>query len=359
MNKVNHSIHLEDYSLTIVTGATGWLGRRVVRALTSGQPELGAMGSGGHRVRCLVSSTETFADLLDLGVEITFGDLRDPEAVNDLMSNAAGALVLHLAGVIHPRKRIREFTEVNVDGAANLLRAARHAGARRIVAISSNSAFGANPTPDHRFTEDSPFNPYMGYGRSKQKLEVLLQAAMACSGDPEIVIARAPWFYGPGQPPRQTQFFTMIKEGKFPILGQGANRRSMAFVDSLTLCLLLCATVARAAGRTYWLADERPYAMTEIADTVRAVLREDFGLTVSDRILRMPSVVADIARLVDGGVQSFGFYNQKFHVLSEMNQTIACDISRAKEELGYRPLVELREGMRRSVKWCLENGLTI
>jgi len=61
----------------------------------------------------------------------------------------------------------------------------------------------------------------------------------------------------------------------------------------------------------------------------------------------------------DGLLQSVGLYHQKFHVLSEMNMTIACDITRAKEELGYRPLVELREGMRRSIAWCLDQGLEI
>ena len=142
-------------------------------------------------------------------------------------------------------------------------------------------------------------------------------------------------------------------------MGKGLNRRSMGYVDSLALGLLLCSTVDAATGQTFWLADERPYPMVEIIDTVKAVLREDFAMTVKERNLHVPGVIADLARLVDYGLQAAGLYHQKLHVLSEMNLTIACDIGKAQRELGFRPLVELREGMRRSVEWCLENGQEI
>jgi nucleoside-diphosphate-sugar epimerase len=51
-----------------------------------------------------------------------------------------------------------------------------------------------------------------------------------------------------------------------------------------------------------------------------------------------------------------GIYHQKIHVLSEMNKTIACTIAKAERELGYRPEVELEEGMRRSIAWCLQSA---
>ena len=54
-----------------------------------------------------------------------------------------------------------------------------------------------------------------------------------------------------------------------------------------------------------------------------------------------------------------GLYQQKLHVLSEMNKTIACSIAKARAQLGYQPDVELREGMRRSIEWCLANGQEI
>jgi nucleoside-diphosphate-sugar epimerase len=96
----------------------------------------------------------------------------------------------------------------------------------------------------------------------------------------------------------------------------------------------------------------------EIVDTVRDVLAEA-GLAVARRQVRVPSVFGDVAEHVDGFLQARGRYQQQLHVLGEMNKTIACDISAAREELGYDPPIELREGMRRSVAWCLEQGLAL
>jgi nucleoside-diphosphate-sugar epimerase len=57
-------------------------------------------------------------------------------------------------------------------------------------------------------------------------------------------------------------------------------------------------------------------------------------------------------------LQSIGLYHQKMHVLSEMNKTIACDVGKAERELGYDPKVDLAEGMRRSMAWMLERGIS-
>ncbi|MBB4200768.1 hypothetical protein CCR94_17530 [Rhodoblastus sphagnicola] len=344
--------------LILVTGGGGWLGKRVVAALTAGLPEAGPLAVGGHRVRVLAPAGEVTSELMAFGVDIVTGDLRDPDAVADFLQDSQGAVLIHLAGIIHPRA-VAEFEAINTQGAIGLIAAAKKAGVRRAVVMSSNSPIGCNPRPDHRFDEESPYNPYMGYGRSKMLMEKALRAEMAARTSLEICIVRAPWFYGPGQPPRQTLFFQMIKEGKFPIVGSGENRRSMGYTDNLAQGILLAAAHDAAVGEIFWLADEAPYTMLEVIETVGAVLREDFGMTVKPNRLRLPGVVGDIATLVDASLQSLGVYQQKIHVLSEMNKTIACDISKAKRLLGYRPEVALRDGMRRSTEWCLRNGQVI
>jgi nucleoside-diphosphate-sugar epimerase len=350
---------MTDTTKYLVTGANGWLGRRMVKALREGHAEMGETGVGSRPVRALVMPGEPTKALLDQGVEVVTGDVRDAAALAAFTAGADGAILIHLAGIIHPTEGVKQFDEVNLNGTRRLVDAAAAAGLARVVVMSSNSPIGANPRPDHLFDENSPYHPYMGYGRSKQKMEEMLKARMASPGGPEIVILRAPWFYGPDQPPRQSRFFSMIKAGRFPLMGRGLNRRSMGYVDSLAFGALLAAASSKAAGRIYWLADERPYPMAELIDTVRAVLRDDFGMTVAPKTVVAPPIVADVARLIDASLQSVGLYNQEFHVLSEMNLTIACSIERAKAELGYRPLVELHEGMRRSVQWCLDNGISI
>ena len=343
----------------LVTGANGWLGRRVVRALTEGNAEMGVAGTGGRVVRALVMPGEDARELGALGADVLPGDVRDACALQAFFSGCRYATLVHLAGVIHPRRGVREFTEINVDGTLNAIEAAGAAGLRRAVVMSSNSPIGVSGNPYEVFDEESPYRPYMGYGRSKQAMEQWLLGRIGTGKPPEITIVRAPWFYGPEQPLRQTRFFSMIKAGRFPLFGRGDNRRSMAYVDSLAFGILLAAQAPVAAGRVYWLADDRPYPMKEIIDTVREVLRDDFRIAVKPTTIRAPGIVADVARVADWTLQKAGLYNQEIHVLSEMNRTIACSIERAQAELGYKPLVDLKEGMRRSIAWCLEKGIVL
>ncbi|MGB0583374.1 MAG: NAD-dependent epimerase/dehydratase family protein, partial [Limisphaerales bacterium] len=196
--------------------------------------------------------------------------------------------------------------------------------------------------------EDSPYHPYMNYGRSKMEMEKVVHGFQE-KEKIETVIIRAPWFYGPHQPPRQKLFFEMIRDGKGPIVGNGENLRSMAFCENLAQGLILGAMTEAANGKVYWIADERPYSMNEIMDTVERLLEKEFGQECKHKRMKLPGLAAEVAWLIDKSLQTIGMYHQKIHVLSEMNKTIACTVDRAKQELGYRPLVSLEEGMRRSL----------
>jgi nucleoside-diphosphate-sugar epimerase len=328
--------------IAIVTGAPGWLGSTLVGRLI------------GRPVRCLVEAGADSSELARHGAEIINGDLRSAESLARLFEGAKGATVFHAAGVIHPSRGVKQFYQVNVDGTKNLLAAARKAGVRRFVHVSSNSPIGTNPTPAHVFDENAPYHPYMHYGRSKMLAEQAVKAAV----DLETVIIRPPWFYGPNQPARQTTFFSMIKNGKVPLVGNGENRRSMAYVDNICQGLLLCESVTAARGQTYWIADRRPYTMNEIISTIEDVMEKDFGIVPARKRIKLPSLASEVAWLADKTLQGVGVYQQKLHVLSEMNKSIACSVAKAERELGYKPEIELREGMRRSMQWMKERGLT-
>jgi nucleoside-diphosphate-sugar epimerase len=198
----------------------------------------------------------------------------------------------------------------------------------------------------------------MNYGKSKMEMEQIVQQ-FTKAGKIETSVIRAPWFYGPDQPDRQILFFTMIKEGKGPIVGDGQNLRSMAYLDNLSQGLLLAAFQPQAAGEVYWIADEKPYTMNQIIDTIERLMEKEFGLTVAHKRLKLPGLAADVAEVVDGMMQKVGMYNQKIHVLGEMNKTIACSVEKAKQHLGYKPLVSLEEGMRRSLQSVFDNGQKI
>lgn len=330
----------------VVTGAAGWLGQNLVRALAPRR----------DRVRCLVRDAQEapFVEIVGPNVEVVAGDVRDPTVVDDVFDGIGPATVFHAAAVVHPARSTREFFDVNVGGTELVLDRARRAGATRFVHVSSNSPFGANPTPDDRFTEDAPYRPYLGYGRSKMEAEQIVQRHYD-RGDLATVIVRAPWFYGPYQPARQTRFFRALRRNRFPLVGTGTQRRSMVYTGNLVDGLLRAERAACAPGNAYWIADTEAYELREIFATVRDALVLE-GLPISGKRPEVPWTLAAGAAKLDAALQRRGRYVQALHVFGELKDTIACDISKARRELGYEPRVALLEGMRASIRHCLERG---
>ena len=333
-------------SSIVITGAGGWLGRNLVEAVA---PER-------TQVRLLVQSADEAAvlGLAGRSVETVVGDVRHPDALDALFAGVeVGATVVHAAGVIHPERTVRELFDVNVGGTSLVLDRARRAGIGRFVHVSSNSPFGVNPHPAHTFDEASPYDPYLAYGASKREGEELVLGA-AQRGDVDAVVVRPPWFYGPHQPARQTQWLRAVRRGRFPLVGDGTNRRSMVFTGNLVQGIL-CAESAGRTGAAYWIADAEPHAMRDVLATVRAAFVAE-GLPVSGGQPRLPRLAGVVAEGLDRGLQRAGRYVQPLHVLGELKETIACDISAARREIGYEPATDLLGGMRASIRWCLERG---
>ncbi len=336
--------------LAVVTGVPGWLGTRLVEALVRGAT-FRSIRTEPTRVRCVVQPTADPSPLEELGpnVEIVRADLRDERALEDVCRDAT--MVFHAAGIIHPRK-VQDLYDINVAGTKNLLSAAVGSKAKRFILVSSNSPAGLNDSASRLMTEDDPPRPYLNYGLSKLQAEWLVNDAHR-AGRIESVVVRPCWFYGPNQPPRQSRFFKMIKKGKPIVFGRGDNLRSMSYVDNTVQGLLLASASEKAAGKTYWITDRRPYSFVEIIETVAKVLE------VSIRPRYLPGFGSDVARFVDSLVQMAGFYNQEIHVAGELAESIAVSIDAARRDLGYDPEIELEEGMRRSIEWCRAHGVSI
>ncbi|HET9729291.1 MAG TPA: NAD-dependent epimerase/dehydratase family protein [Acidimicrobiia bacterium] len=334
---------------TVLTGADGWLGQNLVRALVRDPAR--------PRIRCLVRDAGDAARvaLLDRRIEVVGGDVRDPVVIDRLFDGLGPVSVFHAAAVIHPRRHVRECFDVNVGGTQLVLDRARRVGARRFVYFSSNSPFGANRLPRERFEEESPYAPYLAYGQSKLEAEQIVQRAGA-RGDLATVILRPPWFYGPFQPARQTQFFRAVRRGRFPLVGSGEQQRSMVYTENLVDAALLAEQADAAVGQAFWIADAEPYPLVEIIRTVREALSAE-AFEVGGRQLRVPRLAGTFAEQLDRVVQATGRYVQPLHVLGELKDTIACDITKARKELGYEPKVALYDGMRASIQWCKREGL--
>jgi nucleoside-diphosphate-sugar epimerase len=337
---------------TVVTGATGWLGRALLAALTDP-----ASPRRRDYIRALVSSPAGAAELSALpGVQPVIGDVRTTsglDALFEALPPGGEVDVIHAAGVIHPATT-SDWVEVNARGTANVARRAFAHRVRRMVHVSSNSPFGTNPDRTDVFRNDEPYAPALGYGRSKMLAELRLLDEVENGLD--AVIVRPPWFYGPHQPARQTEFFTLVRRGRFPIVGDGRQRRSMVYIDDLVDGIVRAELAECPPGRGWWIADSRPYELNEVVTAVGDALIAA-GLDVASRQLHVPAVVGRLAASADAALQRRHRYVPQLHVLGELGTTIACDISVATRELGYQPSVGLAEGMRRSVAWCLAQGL--
>ena len=243
--------------------------------------------------------------------------------------------VIHAAGVIHPATP-SDWVEVNARGTAN------------VAARPAPPAFGASSTSrrtarsgriPHRndvFRNDEPYDPYLGYGRSKMLAELRLLDEVENGLD--AVIVRPPWFYGPHQPARQTTFFTLVRSGRFPIVGDGRQRRSMVYVDDLvdgsrSAPSWSTARPAVAGGSP----TPGPYEINEIVAAVvrrprRRRARRRAAAAPRPRVRRSRSPAA-----ADAAIQRRHRYVASVHVLGELGATIACDISAAQRELGFQP----------------------
>ncbi len=333
---------------TLVTGAPGWLGTRLLEVLVDKNDPLQRFSMHAERrVKALVLPNIDTSSL-PTGIELVPGNVLDKASLAKAMDGVE--TVFHLVGLIHPKK-IQQLFDINTTGTLNVLEAAAAAGVKRVVMISSNSAAGLGKA----MKESDPPKPYMAYGRSKRQAEEHVLRFVK-EGKLEAVILRPCWFYGPGngQPERQLRFFRMIQKGNPILFGSGKSLRSMSYLDNTIQGILLAEKTPQANGQIYWIADGKPYETIEIYRTIARL----FGVELKPR--KIPGLASFICRIVDHIQQALGLYITEFHVAGEMDRDIACDISKAQRELGYKPEVELEEGMRRSIQWAREKqGLEI
>ena len=340
-----------NFDQVFITGSTGWLGRQLIKnIINDDNKSLDIVKNKNLEVFAMIHPLEKDNVLTDISpsINIVAADLCEESDTQKFLNPAKdNSLLVHTAGVIHP-KRVKDFYRVNYEGTKKLIISAEQKRLKKIIVISSNSPTGCNKTPNDIFTEESKYAPYMNYGKSKMMMEQFINEKINDGLD--ITIIRPPWFYGENMPERQRTFYDMVQKGKFPFVGNGENIRSVANVNNIIQGILLASIKEISKGKTYWIADDKNLTMKDIVKTVQNVMTNEFGLNCKKNRIFLPYFFGQIAQLLDHTIQFFGRYNQKIHVLSEMNKNIACDITKAKTELGYNPKIDFYEGTADALK---------
>lgn len=334
----------------LITGYPGWLTDHLFRRLDqlSGQadPPAWAAALNGVRWRALVAPGTVPAVVHGRIDDVLLGDIRDPDIVGKAMDGAD--LVLHAAGIIHPR-RIGELYEINRDGCRCLAQAAVASGAQRFVFISSNAAAGFAAAGRPMRESDEP-RPQSHYGRSKLEGEQVLWDVLSGTST-EGVVLRPTTFFGPYFPPRHLKAYKLARSGRPLVIGSGNNQVSMIYIDDLVDALGRALTVPQAAGGTAFVAGSESYAWQEVF----IAMGQAQGVQVHP--LRVPGVVAGLCALGDRVLSSAGLYSMMVHVAGEATQHMACNPEGARTLLGFSPTVDLYDGMKRAVEWAREEGL--
>jgi nucleoside-diphosphate-sugar epimerase len=313
-----------------ITGVGGFIGGRIAERARE----------RGVRVRGLELSPLSAERARRVGVEVVLGDVCDPDATS---SACAGAdAVIHTAAVVREDGPRELYDRVNVRGTAQVARAARAAGVRRFVHISSVMVHGFTYPPD--VGEEGPLrgegNPYC---ETKIESEVVVRAQHE-PGAFEVTVIRPGDVYGPGSIPWVVRPFDLIKAGLFILPSGGRGMVNHVYVDNLIDAVFLA--VERDASGVYTVTDG-------VAATCLAYFRPIAEAAGRPRIRTAPagllratfSAVQVAARLVGReppAAPSAVDYLMRPHAYS---------IEKVRRELGYVPAVGFGEGMRRVREW--------
>jgi nucleoside-diphosphate-sugar epimerase len=323
--------------LTLVTGATGFTGSHLVRALAA----------DGQAVRVLARSAARAREALPEGVEIIEGDLTDPVAVARAVEGTR--TVYHIAAMYRQAKhRDADYARVHVDATRLLLEAACDDGVERFVHCSTVGVHGHVASPPAG--EEAPFGPGDVYQRTKLDGELLARSYHGRRGL-AVTVARPTAIYGPGDQ-RLLKLFRMIARRRFVVLGRGDIFYHMVHVDDLVRGLRLLGTHPRAPGEVFILGGERYYTLREIA----ALIAEAEGVPAP--WLRLPARPFQIAGTICEKVCIPLGIEPPIHRrrVDFYTKSRAFTIEKAVRLLGYHPLVNLRDGIESTLAWYLAHG---
>jgi len=310
--------------MILVTGATGFIGKRLSDALEADGVTLRRLSRRPlARPDCFVA------------------DLADRSA---LIAACTGVeRVFHCAGHAHAFRSlaVHDATiqwQANFEGTRNLAEAAGQSGVRRFVFLSSVKAMAE---PGNRCVdEDFPGQPETAYGQAKRAAEAAVLEAGRRYGM-HVVNLRLAMVYGSGGRGNLERMGRLVKRGLFPPLPETGNRRSLVHVDDVVAAIRLVAGEPRASGRTYIVASHAAPSGRELFDALRSTFgMRPWSWDVPTSVLRLAAGAGDALEMltrrrmpVDSGV------------VDRLLGSAWFSPARIEAELGWRAKVSLAAGL--------------
>jgi nucleoside-diphosphate-sugar epimerase len=312
-----------------VTGGSGFVGGKLIERLVA----------DGQAVRALARSAQAAERIRARGGEPVSGDLSDAGAMR------AGAtdceLAFHAAATLGDWGKREDFERGNVDGTRNVLSACRDAGVRRFVHVGTEAALIAGE-PLVNVDETAPLRPESSalYSSTKAKAERLVLDANRDGF--ETVVIRPRFVWGEGDTTLLPAMVEMVRAGRFAWIGGGQHRTSITHVDNTVEGLVLGAEHGR-PGSVYFVTDGEPVVFREF---VSELLRTQ-GVEPPSRSI--PVWLA--GALAVGGETAWSTLRLRgqppltrfAYWVSSQECTIRID--KAREELGYKPMTGMDEGL--------------
>jgi UDP-glucose 4-epimerase len=304
----------------LVTGGAGFIGSNLVDALLARGDEVIVVDdlSTGRR--------ENLEPGLANGATLVEADIRDRGALEELTGRERPEVVFHLAAQIDVRKSIADpafDASINVGGTANVLEAARMGEARRLVFSSTGGAiYGEGEGQELPLAEDAPLAPEAPYGQSKYAGEGYLALYERLYGLSTIPL-RLGNVYGPRQDPLGEAgvvaiFCGRLREGKRPtVFGDGKQTRDYIYVGDVVAAMLAAAE----------------------SETIGPV---NIGTGTETDVLELVQALGEL-----GGGESFE--PELAPPRAGEVQRISIDPARAERELGWKPEMDLAEGLRQTL----------
>ncbi len=327
--------------LCFVTGATGFIGARLVDALVE----------QGHKVKVLVRQPAGSPQLHQAGVELVQGDLGDRTGLEEAIKGAEW--VFHCAGLVGDWLTHNDARRINVEGTREVLAACTATGVERVVHLSSLAVYGLG---QHRGTDESAPLRYSGDAYMDSKIDAERMVRVAADRDGlATVIVRPGFVYGPGDRRFLPKLLDALGRRQFAYVGDGSKLLNLSYVDDVAQAMLLAAAHPSAVGEAYNLTDGTKTSLRDFVECLCGHL----GLPAPTKHIPPPIgwaaafAVEALARArrakaaprLSRGRMRFLYYNQ--HYSGE----------KAQRELGYRPEFTYREGLPPTLAWYREQNL--